>query len=52
MNRRKFLKLTGFTAASFTVSKNLFAQQEPSDKSKEKLLDGIDDRINKYRKAE
>ncbi len=48
MNRRNFLKATGFSAASAVFSRPLFAAKEQGNE----ILDQIDARIEKYRKGD
>jgi endo-1,4-beta-xylanase len=48
MNRRDFLKATGFSAASAAFSKPLFA----TEGQKSEILDKADDRIEKHRKSD
>ena len=48
MNRRDFLKATGFTAASAAFSRPLFAAEE----QKNEILDQAETRIEKYRKGD
>lgn len=47
MNRREFLKVTGFGAASAAFSRPLFAARE----QRNEILDQVDARIEKYRKG-
>jgi len=48
MNRRDFLKATGFSAASAAFSRPLFAAQE----QRNEILDQAEDRIEKHRKGD
>ncbi len=48
MNRRDFLKATGFSAASAAFTRPLFAAQ----KQRNEILDQADARIEKYRKSD
>jgi len=48
MNRRNFLKATGFSAASVVFSRPLFAAKAQGNE----ILDQIDARIEKYRKGD
>jgi len=48
MNRRDFLKVTGFSAASAAFSRPLFAAEEQRDE----ILDQAEARIEKYRKSD
>ena len=48
MNRRDFLKATGFSAASAAFSRPLFAAQE----QRNEILDQVDARIEKHRKGD
>ncbi len=48
MNRRDFLKMTGFSAASAAFSRPLFAAEE----QKNDILDQAEARIEKYRKGD
>ena len=48
MNRRDFLKATGFSAASVAFSRPLFAAEE----QKNEILDQAEARIEKYRKGD
>ena len=48
MNRRDFLKVTGFSAASAAFSRPLFA----AEGQKSEILDRADERIEKHRKGD
>jgi endo-1,4-beta-xylanase len=48
MNRRDFLKVTGFSAASAAFSRPLFA----TERQKNEILDEADERIEKHRKGD